>query len=581
MIEQLTFGQIHLIWPIVFAAALLWLVFFWKEWTGKTGGRFYMKIFVGMIAILALALIALQPQIRTAEKVSYTGILSQGYQMAQQDSLKKVHKKIRFVHYRPGQDLSTDIKKGQKVFILGNGLASYDLWQLDGTQVFMLSAIALKGVSRLKYEPENVVGNDFIVSGEYRKASKDHQLLLTGPGGTPLDSLRLNDSEIQRFGLKAQHLVEGKFVYTLIEKDSTGNLLSASPLAVSISAKAKLKVLIVNQYPSFETKYLKNYLAESGHQVMVRSQVSTNRYKYEYFNSLQRGTIGLTSETLSDVDLLIIDLASMQMASKNILESLQTAIKKQGLGVFIQADADAYNGNIPLIDFSFLKQADKEVIVDIDPETVLGKHPYIFKKEPLLETIYSADKGIVMAYKRFGSGRIGTTVLQNTYELILEGNTRLYQTIWSRAISMISKRKPIETDWEQGEMMVYQDAPFEFQLKTVQEEPVVRITDESRIPLARDMELTQVWRGTTFPRELGWNQLLLEQDSTAALDFYVMDTTQWISLNAAKRVNANLRYFDDQELTREVAGSQRPIKLWWFFIIFLLAMSFLWLEPKL
>lgn len=580
MIDELTFGQIHLIRPIFFAGVLLYLVFLWKEWTGKTGRRLYMKMIAGLIAILALAMIALQPHIRTPEKISYTGILSQGYQKAQQDSLKEVYKNIRFIDYKPGQDLSTDIKKGQKVFILGTGLATFDLWQLDENQVHILSAMDLKGVSRLKYASENVVGNDFIVTGEFRKAPKDHQLLLTGPGDTPLDSIRLQESETQRFRLKGQHLAEGNYVYKLVEKDRTGNRVSTSPLAVSISAKTKLKVLMVNQFPSFETKYLKNFLAESGHQVIVRSQVSKDRYKYEYFNSLQRGAFRLTSKTLSDVDLLIIDAASMRMASKSVLKSLQTAMLKQGLGVFIQTDADSYNGNIPLFDCSFLEQADKDIIVDMEPRPRLNKYPYIFKNDPLLKSIHKSEAGIIMAYKRFGAGRIGTTILQNTYELVLEGNTRVYQTIWSRAISMMSKRKKTETDWEQDEMMVYQDAPFQFQIKTFQENPVVRNTDRTRIPLARDMELTQVWGGTTFPRKLGWNKLMLEQDSTAVFDFYVIDTAQWTSLNAVKRVNENLRYFDQPVAADERTESQRPIKLWWFFIAFLLAMSCLWLEPK-
>ena len=88
MIDQITFGQTHLIWPVVFGAALLWLVFIWKEWAGVAGPRFFIKMLVSIIALGALAMIALQPNIQKAEKINHTVILSHGYQNSQVDSLK-------------------------------------------------------------------------------------------------------------------------------------------------------------------------------------------------------------------------------------------------------------------------------------------------------------------------------------------------------------------------------------------------------------------------------------------------------------------------------------------------------------
>ncbi len=122
MIDQFTFGQIHLFWPIIIGSVFLWLVFIWKEWNGKTGSRFYIKILVALLAIGALAMIALQPKMRTVEKIGYSAILSPGYQKAQLDSLKKVYKSIKLIDYKPGRDLSASLQKGQEVFVLGFGI---------------------------------------------------------------------------------------------------------------------------------------------------------------------------------------------------------------------------------------------------------------------------------------------------------------------------------------------------------------------------------------------------------------------------------------------------------------------------
>ena len=120
MIDQITFGQTHLIWPVVLGAVLLWLVFIWKEWAGIASPRFFIKMGVSLIALSALAMIALQPNIQQAEKIGYTAILSPGYQQAQVDSLKAAHNNLKIVNYTPGIDVSNDIQSGQEVFVLGS-----------------------------------------------------------------------------------------------------------------------------------------------------------------------------------------------------------------------------------------------------------------------------------------------------------------------------------------------------------------------------------------------------------------------------------------------------------------------------
>ena len=581
MIDQVTLGQTHLIWPVVMGSGLLWLLFIWKEWKGVAGTRFYIKTVVGLIAVSALAMIALRPNMEMSQNEKHTAIVSPGYQKAALDSLKAVHKNLTMLTYTPGMDLTEKIETGQEVFVLGQGLQPFDLWQLDMASVHFLTGDQPSGISRLSYKMENIVGSEFVVEGTYHKAPEGQQLILKGPGGTVLDSTALRALSKQRFSLKTQHPVAGKFVYTLTEKDSLGNELSSAPLAVAIKPKDKLNILIINQFPSFETKYLKNFLAASGHGVMVRSQVSTSRYKYEYFNTPQKATIDVTGKTLNETDLLIIDATSLQKASKSTRQLLEKAIAENGLGVFVQADESMYALKMPLLNFSFLKQDDKEVALEKHPDTSFKKYPYLFKKEVLTEPVQQSGEGIVTAYKRSGAGRIGTTVLKNTYELILEGNDVEYQGVWSNIISDISKRKVTETVWKQDEMMVYKDHPFHFEINTGVENPVVKSSEGSSIPMAQDMDLKELWRGTTFPRETGWNQLVMSHDSTAVFNFYVLDTSHWASLRAFNNIIENKRYFSQQTRSAEKTTGVKPVEPWWFFIVFLLAMSFLWLEPKL
>ena len=165
--------------------------------------------------------------------------------------------------------------------------------------------------------------------------------------------------------------------------------------------------------------------------------------------------------------------------------------------------------------------------------------------------------------------------------MVLEGKNRVYQSLWSPLISGISKRKAIETVWKQVEMLSYPNAPFHFEINTTQENPLVNSQEGFSIPLARDRNLRELWRGTTYPRKPGWNQLAVSHDSTDVFDFYVLDSMQWTSLDAHQTMSENKRYFNQPQKSAQITIFLKPIQPWWFFIVFLLAMSFLWLEPKL
>jgi len=581
MIDQITIGQTHLIWPVIIGAGLLWLVFIWKEWTANRELRFYIKVLVSLIGIVALAMIALQPTILKKDKINYTAILSKAYQINQLDSLKAIYKNLSILDYSPGKHLSNDIQQGDQVFLLGQGMPSYDWWQLEDVSVQLLAQTQPRGISRVNYNPINRVGTNLVVKGEYLDAKEGRQLILTGPGNSPLDSMLLKKSDHQKFSLKTALSVKGKYVYHLIEKDSLGKVVSKDPLAIKTEAKSKLHVLIINQFPSFETKYLKNFLAETGHQLRVRSQVSEGRYKYEFFNSEQKGRIDLNEKTLNEIDLLIVDLTSLKQASKKTLQLLRKSVSEHGLGLFIQADETMYGSRVPLLELSFLKQENKTVTLQNHPENSLSKYPYIFKNEVLLESVQQSNEGIVTAYKRSGAGRIGTTVLQNSYELLLDGKMSVYRSLWSNILSMISKRKEMETVWKPNTILAYQNVPYDFEISTTQASPLVKSQAGFSIPLAQNIDINDLWSGTTYPRKKGWNRLLIDHDSTKVLDFYVLDTSHWTSLMTAKTIRENKRHFHHKEDAVQTKSFRKPIQPWWFFLLFLLSMSYLWLEPKL
>ena len=102
-----------------------------------------------------------------------------------------------------------------------------------------------------------------------------------------------------------------------------------------------------------------------------------------------------------------------------------------------------------------------------------------------------------------------------------------------------------------------------------------------QIALQQDVDIKSNWNGTTFPTKVGWNQLHVKNDSLSKYDYYVMDTLNWKSLMAFSTFEENQRHFDGTYENQDKVKFLVPINQFWFYLIFIVGMGYLWLEPKL
>ena len=103
----------------------------------------------------------------------------------------------------------------------------------------------------------------------------------------------------------------------------------------------------------------------------------------------------------------------------------------------------------------------------------MASYPFQFEKAFLTEPIHVSNKTIISAYKRLGKGRVGTTTLQNTYQLVLDGQARAYKQLWADIINAISNRKVPEWEWESRTMFATKDQPYEFKISSANLVPTV------------------------------------------------------------------------------------------------------------
>ncbi len=580
MIADIDFLHEDLMWPVFAGSLVLLVVYIWKEWPPIPKKRFYIKCLAAILLILSLAMIALRPLKERAAENKVVALVSEGMQPGQLDSLDKVYPDLAVLKYKVNEDIRDTLNSYGTIVLLGRGIQPFDFWQLEGIPVRYLGGEQPQGIIQLWYDWETSVGKELSINGTFNEPSEGDRLVLKGPGGTGLDSVHLDESGLKQFQLHTIPAVPGKFLFSLDQVDSMGALKHSEPLPISVASKKKLKIGVVNDYPTFETKYLKNFLAEMGHELLIRSKVSSDRFKMEAFNTDPASSLRITEMNLETFDLLIMDSETYSRLPVSWRTALIKAITHAGLGLFIQPGTGFFDSTGTFVQFEFLSDKTTQV----QPEQVavdVPKHPFHFKKSFGLQAVHAANGKVLTAYVRAGEGRIGSMVFENTFQLLLDGHQREYQQLWTVILNGISRKHHPVAEWNPGPRFIYRDYPFKFEVRTNLDQPEVISSAGYVVPLAQDIDLSNLWRGTTYPRHTGWNHQNLKNDTTSLFEYYVMDTTNWRALSAYDLQDANNRHWAGTPLIGDVKKKAKPLPLTVFYLVFLLCSGYLWLEPKL
>ena len=577
---SLTFLNYSWLWPVLLGGLILGSVFFWKEWRTSGQHRLTIKIILSFIALISLALIILKPAVLGDGKENVIFILTKHFKQQDLDSLKKSYRRSTLIDYRNTQDLSK-VKQASQVFLLGSGLPSFELWRLEETPVTYLPGKELSGIVKLNYKTQNLSGKNLEVDVEYANPKENHRVVLEDASGNVLDSIILSPLPKQSFKLSSPLNVAGKFVYSITEKDSTGKLLNRHPLPLRIETAEPLAILILNYYSIFEVKYLKRFLADFGYEVSVKNRITSGRFKFDFYNQQAKNLSRLNSSVLEYLDLVILDAETLQLLTTSEQNQIQNSVRNEGLGVLILGESRNSGTLGDKFKSAIRRDRATEVILDPWPEIELQKKAFNLERKLGLEDIHASGSKLISAYKRLGMGRVGMTALTNTWQLKLRGSDTIYQQIWSELIEKISKRSQKTTTWLPQQELAILDEPFKFKLKTKTELPVVKTGNMQSISLRQDVIQPKLWSGRTYPKNRGWQELRLEQDTTAIFPFYVYESTDWQAIQEHNNRTLNTRVFSKNFKKSITYKSLIAINPLWFFCSFLLSMGGLWIEPKL
>ncbi|HEV8515989.1 MAG TPA: hypothetical protein VGQ59_22065, partial [Cyclobacteriaceae bacterium] len=527
--------------------------------------------------------VLLRPSYQNEIKSEATILLTKSYQSTKVDSIVqknpelKIIRTIEAVPYPNSSILKSwyDLSEENISFIIGQGLPSHAL-ELIHIKAFQFTPAPLpRGVIKLIIPNDIYVNDQRQIQGTFNGKEKT-KLKLVGPGGVE-DSVTLGKGEIS-FSLTFAPKQSGKFIYSLVAEASS---TSTEQLPIEVLPERHLRILFIQKFPTAEVRFLKNFLSEKNHEVILRYQTSKSNFDYEYSNAPRMQIDGLRSNLLSSFDLLFIDQKSYAALSSYEKSDLSKSIRN-GLGViFFIGDAKDKAVN----EFLHIKaKADSKDTVHIH---LSSSHDYVLPVSSLEwqndVSVIAATKNksrVLSGYSFSGEGKIGVQFIQETYRLGMQGNVRDYSSLWTTLISNTARAE--ESNFKLKLTMpfpYYSNEPIDISAISSGLQPAL-YSDSIQISMKENASVEDYWTGRSWAGKPGWHRLHIAQDSTQ-LNYFVSDTSEWRALKVANQMM-------DNKLSQKIPVSnvknlseQKPVSLFLFYFIFLFSSAFLWLAPKI
>lgn len=561
---------------------LLMVVLAWQE--SRKPYRFKgLRVLAIILALMALLAMMLRPSrdIRVGEEEWV--LLTENYSQTKLDSLTKANRGLRIVR-APGvvaRDIVDSIssyrelsQRKQLQFVLGDGIPTAYMDYVKGTPFQFIPGSQPVGVVDLGSRPYPEHRKNWL-EGKVR-GIKGSRLTLIGPGGAE-DSVLIRTNSLTPFELGFRTKIPGRFVYTLAIKDSAGGAMEQE-VPVEVVASRQLSILLLQDYPQAEVRFLKNYLTGKGHPLVTRFRLSKNIFRYEVANSAAKLQGKLTMDALDRFDLVVTDEQSLKALSAEETTAMETAVRK-GMGLLMLLNGPPESRRFPgdVLELSPSSPA---------PDTVrynLGSFgnqsgPFVaMKPGKRVQSILRSWNYVLQGLALCGNGKVGFQSLRETYRLALGGDQSAYAALWTPLLEQTARRDTRSVSLSlTTPFPIYPGEPFTFDL--IGPGSLTVLADSIEIPLAEDVSVDDLWHGRHWANSPGWKHVAAGE---AVANYFVFKPGSWGSWRTAVQHRENEQASglpNGQTLT----GMHREeIPAWIFFLVFVVAMGFVWLAPKL
>ena len=464
--------------------------------------------FAQVVTILALLALVLRPSYMIQRKKPEVLLLTENYSASVADSIIRTNKGIKTILAPDVRQIGDFEKiesyhqltgKGILKYVVGDGVPLADLDILKNQSFVYFGTTIPSGIVQLSVE-KNYANRRNWIRGRVDNM-EGGVIRLNGPEGLA-DSVMIKASGDSEFELGFVSKLAGRFAYSITITGKSGKSVSYE-FPVEVSPPRKLTILFLHQYPQAETKFLKNYLSEEGHSLVVRYRVSRNNVRYEFANGATQRTDKLTPELLQSFDLVLTDDETYGGLTASELDALKDGVDN-GLGLLI-----LFNRSVP--PKQFVGSA-LELVSNLQAEDTIRFRvsdfgtftspvtPLKVKRPERIQAIMNAGNQVLSGYQLVGTGKIGFQLLQETYRLSLKGESGSYAGLWTPVLERLSRREAVNFSTRvTTDFPIYPNEPVPFDIISSSGAPVV-LADGVRIPMIEDVTVDD--GGTARPGQI-------------------------------------------------------------------------------
>lgn len=525
-----------------------------------------VRVVCQVLLVATVLLLSLRPSIATQSKGASVLLITDGASEAVVDSLRKSNPSLtskQITSFNDVSDLNVSV-------IVGQGLPVWAIDLMPEKKYTFIPSENTEGITGIELADHVYAHRWNEFTGTYNLTGATTTLRLRGPGGME-DSVQLKGPGNVTFTLSFFAKAPGRFNYDFISP------AGSETLPVVIEPERNLNILFIADYPTFEVRYLKNFLASKGHRLSIRNQVSRGRYKLEFANRPAMNFQTLSTAVLNSSDLLVIDESSWQTLGSGEQKNLRAAVQS-GLGVIVipQSQSQPRRGS-HLISFSATQQKDTaRVSLNRAGSFLLPALPIEVKQSTALLT---ANDRVFSGYIHSGAGKIGYQLLHETYQVGLQEKPEAYSSIWVPLLEKCARSEKQDFKLKiTSPFPVYDNQPIEFDVVSSGKEPHVRSAGTD-IPLAEDAYIDDLWHGRVWLEGTTWHDLTVDSISTW---IHLAKKDSWKVLSGVnnRKATALSATMDSTSTSMQTSYDDRVVRFT-LFTLFILAAGFLWLAPKL